>query len=155
MFVETILASRGWRLTAQQTPARAAGYFVFYRDWDVREDRGGYLYCSCFGVIWGFAGALAFAEKAMKVGEPPLAILISVESLWGGRAPYIVELYCINLGARASGLGQAANAFGKIHGPLSLSFSMGKKSSNRAANSRGCTCDVLWPLVAMPLLFLG
>jgi NAD(P)-dependent dehydrogenase (short-subunit alcohol dehydrogenase family) len=48
-----------------------------------------------------------------------------VEGGFANLAPYTVERYGVSLGARASGLGQTANGFGKIIGPLSLSFIAG------------------------------
>ena len=48
-----------------------------------------------------------------------------MEGGFANLAPYTVERYEVSLGARASGLGQAANGFGKIIGPLSLSFIAG------------------------------
>jgi putative MFS transporter len=50
---------------------------------------------------------------------------LCVEGGFANLAPYTVERYGVSLGARASGLGQAANGFGKIIGPLSLSFIAG------------------------------
>src|SRR6185369_562593 len=39
--------------------------------------------------------------------------------------PYTVEQYGVRLGARSSGLGQAANGVGKILGPLALALIAG------------------------------
>src|SRR5580698_3377032 len=39
--------------------------------------------------------------------------------------PYTVEVFGVRLGARSSGLGQAANGVGKILGPLSLALIAG------------------------------
>jgi putative MFS transporter len=51
-----------------------------------------------------------------------------VEGGFANLAPYTVESYGVNLGARASGLGQTANGFGKIIGPLSLSLIAGTRN---------------------------
>jgi putative MFS transporter len=40
-------------------------------------------------------------------------------------APYTVEVFGVRLGARAAGLNQASNGFGKIMGPLSLAIIAG------------------------------
>ena len=48
-----------------------------------------------------------------------------VEGGFANLAPYTVERYGVSLGARASGLGQAANGVGKIVGPLSLALVAG------------------------------
>lgn len=87
------------------------------------------------GIIWGFGGAAALAvagyENAAFIGEVPLMIVLlcvanfCVEGGFANLAPYTVERYGVTLGARASGLGQAANGFGKIIGPLSLSLIAG------------------------------
>ena len=87
------------------------------------------------GIIWGFGGAAALAvagyENAAFIAEVPLMIVLlcvanfCVEGGFANLAPYTVERYGVTLGARASGLGQAANGFGKIIGPLSLSLIAG------------------------------
>lgn len=67
----------------------------------------------------------------MLIGEVPLMIVLlcvanfCVEGGFANLAPYTVESYGVNLGARSSGLGQTANGFGKIIGPLSLSLIAG------------------------------
>jgi MFS transporter, putative metabolite:H+ symporter len=48
-----------------------------------------------------------------------------VEGGFSNLAPYTVERFGVTLGARASGLGQAANGIGKIVGPLSLALIAG------------------------------
>jgi MFS transporter, putative metabolite:H+ symporter len=87
------------------------------------------------GIIWGLGGAAALAvagyENAAYIGEIPLMIVLlcvanfCVEGGFANLAPYTVERYGVALGARASGLGQAANGCGKIIGPLSLSLVAG------------------------------
>jgi putative MFS transporter len=56
-------------------------------------------------------------------------------------APYTVERYGVSFGARASGLGQAANGVGKILGPLSLALIAG--TSNVV--SPQATADAVFP----------
>jgi MFS transporter, putative metabolite:H+ symporter len=87
------------------------------------------------GIVWGFGGAAALAfsgyENAAFIGEMPLMIVLlcvanfCVEGGFANLAPYTVESYGVNLGARSAGLGQTANGFGKIIGPLSLSVIAG------------------------------
>ncbi len=48
-----------------------------------------------------------------------------VEGGFSNLAPYTVEQYGVRLGARSSGLGQAANGVGKILGPLALALIAG------------------------------
>jgi putative MFS transporter len=48
-----------------------------------------------------------------------------VEGNFSNLAPYTVEQYGVRLGARSSGLGQAANGVGKILGPLALALIAG------------------------------
>ena len=48
-----------------------------------------------------------------------------VEGGFANLAPYTIESFGVSLGARASGLGQAANGVGKIIGPLSLAVIAG------------------------------
>jgi putative MFS transporter len=40
-------------------------------------------------------------------------------------APYVIEVFGVRLGARAAGLSQASNGFGKIMGPMSLAIFAG------------------------------
>jgi putative MFS transporter len=63
-------------------------------------------------------------------GLPLLVILLMcstfcIEGGFSNLAPYTVESYGVSLGARSSGLGQTANGFGKILGPLSLALIAG------------------------------
>ena len=87
------------------------------------------------GVFLGFGGAAALAltgyYNAVFVGGMSLMVILlcaanfCVEGGFANLAPYTVERYGVSLGARASGLGQAANGVGKIIGPLSLALVAG------------------------------
>ncbi len=123
------------------------------------------------GVIWGIGGVIALAAAgyyhAVLVGGVPLMVMLLcastffIEGGFSNLAPYTVESYGVNLGARASGLGQAANGVGKILGPLSLALIAG--SSNIL--SPQATADAVFPaylflafcmaLVALSFLILG
>ena len=123
------------------------------------------------GVIWGIGGVIALAAAgyyhAVLVGGVPLMVILLcastffIEGGFSNLAPYTVESYGVNLGARASGLGQAANGVGKILGPLSLALIAG--SSNIL--SPQATAQAVFPaylflafcmaLVALSFLLLG
>ena len=87
------------------------------------------------GVVWGLGGVVALAAAGyyhnVVVGGLPLMVILLcastffIEGGFSNLAPYTVESYGVNLGARASGLGQAANGVGKILGPLSLALIAG------------------------------
>ncbi len=87
------------------------------------------------GVLWGFGGVAALAAAGyyngvLVYGVPLLVILLMcstfcIEGGFSNLAPYTVESYGVSMGARASGLGQTANGFGKILGPLSLALIAG------------------------------
>jgi MFS transporter, putative metabolite:H+ symporter len=87
------------------------------------------------GVIGGFIAAAALAlagyyNTSIVDGLPLMVILLCVanfgiEGGFSNLVPYTVESYGVSLGARASGLGQAANGVGKIVGPLSLALVAG------------------------------
>ena len=87
------------------------------------------------GVIWGFGGTAALAlagyYNSVFVGGVPLMVVLMcastfcIEGGFSNLAPYTVESYGVSLGARSSGLGQTANGFGKIIGPLSLALIAG------------------------------
>jgi putative MFS transporter len=87
------------------------------------------------GILWGFGGALALALagylNGVMIGTMPLLIVLfacstfCIEGGFSNLAPYTVESYGVSLGARSSGLGQTANGFGKIIGPLSLALIAG------------------------------
>jgi len=153
MFVETVLIWGGssiamygvylWgptivALLLNVTVPRAAAFFVFVSAAGVLGKIAVTLLAPVLGrrylgIIWGFAGAAAAAgyENTEFVAGLPLMIVLlcvanfCVEGGFANLAPYTVERYGVSLGARASGLGQAANGFGKIIGPLSLSFIAG------------------------------
>jgi putative MFS transporter len=123
------------------------------------------------GVVWGIGGVVALAAAgyyhAVLVGGVPLMVVLLcastffIEGGFSNLAPYTVESYGVNLGARASGLGQAANGVGKILGPLSLALIAG--SSNIL--SPQATANAVFPaylflafcmaLVALSFLILG
>jgi putative MFS transporter len=123
------------------------------------------------GVVWGIGGVFALAAAgyyhAVLVGAVPLMVILLcastffIEGGFSNLAPYTVESYGVNLGARASGLGQAANGVGKILGPLSLALIAG--SSNIL--SPQATANAVFPaylflafcmaLVALSFLILG
>jgi putative MFS transporter len=87
------------------------------------------------GVIWGLGGTVALAlagyyNSAFVGGVPLMVVLMCastfcIEGGFSNLAPYTVESYGVSLGARSSGLGQTANGFGKIIGPLSLALIAG------------------------------
>ncbi len=87
------------------------------------------------GVVWGFGGTVALAlagyyNSAFVGGVPLMVVLMCastfcIEGGFSNLAPYTVESYGVSLGARSSGLGQTANGFGKIIGPLSLALIAG------------------------------
>jgi putative MFS transporter len=87
------------------------------------------------GVAWGLGGVIALAaagyySNALVGGLPAMVVLLCastffIEGGFANFAPYTVERYGVRLGARASGLGQAANGVGKIVGPLSLALIAG------------------------------
>ena len=108
------------------------------------------------GVVWGFVGAAALAaagyENAEFVAGLPLLIVLlcvanfCVEGGFANLAPYTVERYGVSLGARASGLGQAANGFGKIIGPLSsLFYCWNEQSGDTTTDSGGGTSNIFVP----------
>jgi MFS transporter, putative metabolite:H+ symporter len=123
------------------------------------------------GVLWGFGGVVALAaagyyHDVVVAGLPMMVILLCastffIEGGFSNLAPYTVESYGVNLGARASGLGQAANGVGKILGPLSLALIAG--TSNIL--SPKATADAVLPaylflafcmaLVGLSFLILG
>jgi MFS transporter, putative metabolite:H+ symporter len=123
------------------------------------------------GVVWGLGGVVAltaagYYSNAIVGGMPAMVILLCastffIEGGFANLAPYTVERYGVRLGARASGLGQAANGVGKIVGPLSLALIAG--SSNVV--SPQATSDAVLPaylflafcmlLVGMSFGFLG
>ena len=122
------------------TVPRAAGYFVFVAGAGVV----GKIVVSIIspligrrvcGILFGFLAAAALAAAAtfnsVFVGGVPLLVILLCASTFGidggfsNLAPYTVELFGVRMGARSSGLGQAANGVGKILGPLSLALIAG------------------------------
>lgn len=87
------------------------------------------------GELMGYAGALGllaagYYHDAVFLGVPAFVILLMAADLFfeGGLsniAPYSVEVFGVRLGARAVGLQQAANAVGKIVGPVILALIAG------------------------------
>lgn len=87
------------------------------------------------GMVFGFGAAVALVAAAcfnqVFIGGVPLLVVLLCCSTFGidggfsNLAPYTVELFGVRLGARSSGLGQAANGVGKILGPLSLALIAG------------------------------
>ncbi len=123
------------------------------------------------GVLWGFGAVAALAaagyyHDVVVDGWPMMVVLLCVSTFFveGGfsnLAPYTVESYGVNIGARSSGLGQAANGVGKILGPLSLALIAG--TANLV--SPQATAAAVWPaylflafcmvLVALSFAILG
>lgn len=123
------------------------------------------------GVLWGFGGIVALAaagyfNSVLLGGLPLLVILLCcstfcIEGGFSNLAPYTVESYGVRMGARSSGLGQTANGFGKILGPLSLALIAG--TSNIV--SPKATAEAVFPaflflagcmaLVGLSFLVLG
>lgn len=123
------------------------------------------------GVLWGFGGLIALAlagyyNDVVVGGLPMMVVLLCastffIEGGFSNLAPYTVESYGVRLGARSSGLGQAANGVGKILGPLSLALIAG--TSNFV--SPQATADAVLPaylflafcmaLVGLSFLILG
>jgi putative MFS transporter len=103
------------------------------------------------GVVWGIGAVIALVAAgyyhSVLVGGVPLMVVLLcastffVEGGFSNLAPYTVESYGVRLGARSSGLGQAANGVGKIVGPLSLALIAG--SSNIV--SPQATADAVFP----------
>jgi putative MFS transporter len=123
------------------------------------------------GSVWGFGGVFALAGAGyysnVIVGDLPMMVVLLcastffIEGGFANFAPYTVERYGVRLGARSSGLGQAANGVGKIIGPLSLALIAG--TSNFVAPQ--ATADAVLPaylflalcmaLVGLSFAFLG
>lgn len=87
------------------------------------------------GELMGYAAGAGllltgYFHDAVFLGVPAFVILLMASDLFfeGGLAniaPYSVEVYGVRLGARAVGLQQAANAVGKIIGPVVLALIAG------------------------------
>jgi putative MFS transporter len=103
----------------------------------------------------------------MLVGGFPLFVILVaasaffVEGGFSNLAPYTVEQYGVRLGARSSGLGQAANGIGKILGPLALALLAGSgnviapKATAAAVFPAFVFLGVMMLAVALAFLFLG
>lgn len=163
-------------LALRVTPAQAAGYFIYVAGCGVLGKIIVSLIAPAIGrrklgVTFGFLSticlALAGYFNGVLVGSFPLFIILTavaaffVEGGFSNLAPYTVEQYGVRLGARSSGLGQAANGVGKIVGPLALALLAG--SSNIIAPK--ATAEAVFPafafigglmlLVGLAYLFLG
>jgi putative MFS transporter len=81
----------------------------------------------------GLAAGIAltgYFHAAFIGGVPVFVLLLCATNLFmqGGfcnAAPYVIEVFGVRLGARAAGLSQASNGFGKIMGPMSLAVFAG------------------------------
>ncbi len=120
-FVGVGTAAAASRFTLNVPVQKAAAYFVFVSGAGVTGKIVVTLITPLIGrrllgIIWGLGGtsALAFAGYSF-----------CIEGGFSNLAPYTVESYGVNLGARSSGLGQTANGVGKIIGPLSLAVIAG------------------------------
>jgi putative MFS transporter len=157
-------------------PAQAAKYFIYVTGTAVTGKIIVSLIASrigrrTLGILLGFASVVCLAlagyfSGALIGGFPLFIILIAasaffVEGGFSNLAPYTVEQYGVSLGARSSGLGQAANGVGKILGPLALALIAG--SDNIIAPK--ATADAVFPAfvflavtmlgVALAYVFLG
>ncbi|HEY1930641.1 MAG TPA: MFS transporter [Acetobacteraceae bacterium] len=119
---------------------KAAGYFVFVAGAgvvgkilvSVISPMLGRRRC---GILFGLIATVSLAAAGyfnnVFVGGVPLLVVLLCCSTFGidggfaNLAPYTVELFGVRMGARSSGLGQAANGVGKILGPLSLALIAG------------------------------
>lgn len=123
------------------------------------------------GIIWGLGGTAALAlagyYNTVMFGEMPLLVVLlacstfCIEGGFSNLAPYTVESYGVNLGARSSGLGQTANGVGKIVGPLSLALIAGSSHLVSAQQTEAAVLPAMlflafaMLLVALSFLFLG
>jgi len=123
------------------------------------------------GIIWGLGGTAALAlagyYSAAFIGGVPLMIVLlccstfCIEGGFSNLAPYTVESYGVNLGARSSGLGQTANGVGKIIGPLSLALIAGTSHLVSPAQTESAVFPAFlflafcMALVGLSFLFLG
>jgi MFS transporter, putative metabolite:H+ symporter len=123
------------------------------------------------GTAFGFLAAAAlvtagYFHGTMVGGFPLMVLLIAASAFFceGGfsnLAPYTVEQYGVRLGARSSGLGQAANGVGKILGPLALALIAGSSNivSPQATASAVVPAFVFLAanmlVVALAFVFLG
>jgi len=123
------------------------------------------------GVLWGFGGAVALVLAGylnnVMIGTMPLLVILfacstfCIEGGFSNLAPYTVESYGVSLGARSSGLGQTANGFGKIIGPLSLALIAGSSHLVSPAQTEAAVFPAMlflafsMLLVGLSFLFLG
>jgi MFS transporter, putative metabolite:H+ symporter len=163
-------------LALQLEPAQAAKYFIYVTGTAVIGKIIVSLIASrigrrTLGIVFGFVSVVCltlagYFSGALLGGFPVFIILIAasaffVEGGFSNLAPYTVEQYGVSLGARSSGLGQAANGVGKILGPLALALIAG--SDNVIAPK--ATADAVFPAfvflavtmlgVALAYVFLG
>jgi putative MFS transporter len=107
------------------------------------------------GELMGYAAAVGlllagYFHQSLLLGLPAFVILLMAADLFfeGGlanMAPYSVEVFGVRLGARAVGLQQAANAIGKIIGPVILAVIAG--TSNLVTPQ--ATADSVFPAFAL------
>jgi len=163
-------------LALHVTPAKAASYFIYVAGCGVIGKILVSLIAPAMGrrtlgIVFGFISviglALAGYFNGVLVGSFPLFIILTaasaffVEGGFSNLAPYTVEQYGVRLGARSSGLGQAANGVGKIVGPLALALLAGSsnviapKATASAVFPAFVLLAVLMLLVALAYLFLG
>ena len=163
-------------LALKVTPAQAAGYFIYVSACGVigkilvsfiAPALGRRVLGILFGLVSAVCIALAGYFNGVLIGTFPLFVILVaaaaffVEGGFSNLAPYTVEQYGVRLGARSSGLGQAANGVGKILGPLALALLAG--SDNLIAPK--ATAEAVFPAflfiavtmlaVALAYLFLG
>lgn len=163
-------------LALKVSPAKAAEYFIYVAATGVVGKIIASLLAPLMGrrllgIVFGFVAAICLAVagyfNGVIVNGFPLFIILTavaaffVEGGFANLAPYTVEQYGVRLGARSSGLGQAANGVGKIVGPLALAVLAG--SSNIIAPK--ATAAAVFPaftmiggimlLVGLAYLFLG
>jgi putative MFS transporter len=157
-------------------PAQAAKYFIYVSGTGVI----GKIIVSliapllgrrALGVLFGFVAVIFLAlagyyNGALVGGFPLFVILVAasaffVEGGFSNLAPYTVEQYGVSLGARSSGLGQAANGVGKILGPLALALLAGSdniiapKATEAAVFPAFVFLGATMLAVALAYLFLG
>jgi MFS transporter, putative metabolite:H+ symporter len=163
-------------LALRLQPAQAAKYFIYVAGTAVL----GKIVVSfiapmlgrrVLGVLFGFVSVILLISagyfSGMVVGGFPLFVILVaasaffVEGGFSNLAPYTVEQYGVRLGARASGLGQAANGIGKILGPLALALLAGSgnviapKATAEAVFPAFVFLGVTMLAVALAFLFLG
>ncbi|HUN44234.1 MAG TPA: MFS transporter [Acetobacteraceae bacterium] len=163
-------------LALHVTPAQAAGYFIYVSACAVTGKIVVSLIAPAMGrralgIVFGFVCAICLAlagyfNGVLVDGMPLFIVLTAVSAFFaeGGfsnLAPYTVEQYGVRLGARSSGLGQAANGVGKIVGPLALAVLAGSsnviapKATSAAIFPAFLMLAALMLLVALAYLFLG